>query len=389
MIPSRILFAPYALENLMLANRIVMAPMTRCRMIAPSYAPRQTTKTYYTERASAGLIVSEGIVVSRQARGYSNTPGLYTATQVRAWKRVTDAVHRRGGHIVAQLWHCGRISHSSLLPRGAAPVGASDVAANIMTFHLDKTGREITHTCSQPRALTTSEVRGITQEFVEAAQRAMAAGFDGVEIHGANGYLFDQFRCPYLNQRTDEYGGSLENRCRLLLQTTAAVELAIGPGRTGVRLSPMGRSNDMLADPQPEITYGYLAEQLNLLGTAYLHLNDQDGHWIHDADSPLLRRLRESFKRTLILCGGFDGARAEAALKANCGDLIAFGKPFISNPDLVDRLCKGHELTPYDQKTFYQSGSAGYVDYPALSQPIAPANTRPRSTAAGRAYSPA
>ena len=362
------LFSPFKLGALALPNRIAMAPMTRCRAANPAIAPTPMMVEYYGLRADAGLIISEGVPVSAQARGYAFTPGLYSAAQVAGWQAVTQEVHKLGGRIFAQLWHCGRISHGSLREDNAPPVGPSILAANGRSMALDRaTGQPAFVTCETPRALSTAEVKGVVGEFVQAAKNAIAAGFDGVEIHGANGYLLDQFRCPYVNDRHDEYGGSLENRCRLHLDIAREVAAAVGRERTGIRLSPHGQANDMRPDPEPMATYGYLAEELQKLGLAYLHLYDQSTSWIHDADDALLRLIRAKFTNALMLCGGFDGAKAEAALAAGSGDLIAIGKPFISNPDLVARLRQGVETAPWDSKTFYVGGHGGYLDYPSFS----------------------
>ncbi|BBO19851.1 MAG: alkene reductase [Rhodocyclaceae bacterium] len=362
------LFSPFKLGALALPNRIAMAPMTRCRAANPAIAPTPMMVEYYGLRADAGLIVSEGVPVSPQARGYAFTPGLYSTAQVAGWQAVTQEVHQQGGRIFAQLWHCGRISHGSLREDNAPPVGPSILAANGRSMALDRaTGQPAFVTCETPRALSTAEVKGVVGEFVQAARNAIAAGFDGVEIHGANGYLLDQFRCPYVNDRHDEYGGSLENRCRLHLDIAREVAAAVGRERTGIRLSPHGQANDMRPDPEPMATYGYLAEELQKLGLAYLHLYDQSTSWIHDADDALLRLIRAKFTNALMLCGGFDGAKAEAALAAGSGDLIAIGKPFISNPDLVARLRQGVETAPWDSKTFYVGGHGGYLDYPSFS----------------------
>lgn len=362
------LFSPFKLGALALPNRIAMAPMTRCRAANPAIAPTPMMVEYYGLRADAGLIVSEGVPVSPQARGYAFTPGLYSTAQVAGWQAVTQEVHQQGGRIFAQLWHCGRISHGSLREDNAPPVGPSILAANGRSMALDRaTGQPAFVTCETPRALSTAEVKGVVGEFVQAARNAIAAGFDGVEIHGANGYLLDQFRCPYVNDRHDEYGGSLENRCRLHLDIAREVAAAVGRERTGIRLSPHGQANDMRPDPEPMATYGYLAEELQKLGLVYLHLYDQSTSWIHDADDALLRLIRAKFTNALMLCGGFDGAKAEAALAAGSGDLIAIGKPFISNPDLVARLRQGVETAPWDSKTFYVGGHGGYLDYPSFS----------------------
>ena len=362
------LFSAFTLGTLSLPNRIAMAPMTRCRATNPAIAPTPMMVEYYGLRAGAGLIVSEGIPVSKQARGYAFTPGLYSAEQVAGWQAVTHGVHKQGGRIFAQLWHCGRISHGSLRDDNAPPVGPSAIAANGKSMALDRTtGQAALVQCEAPRALSTAEVKGVVAEFVQAAKNAIAAGFDGVEIHGANGYLLDQFRCPFLNDRKDEYGGSLENRCRLHLDIAREVAAAIGPVCTGIRLSPHGQANDMKPDPQPMVTYGYLAGELQKIGLAYLHLYDQSTSWIHDPSNELLRMIRAGFSNALMLCGGFDRAKAEAALAAGSGDLIAIGKPFISNPDLVERLRQGVEIAPWDSKSFYLGGHGGYLDYPNFS----------------------
>ncbi len=365
MTTSKTLLSPHLIGSLTLPNRIVMAPVTRFRAPQLSIAPISRTSEYYAQLASAGLIISEGIAVSAQARGYYDTPGLYTDEQEHAWRQVTDAVHRHGGRIFAQLWHCGRISHSGLHVNGTPPIGPDNIHANSkVRVFASQAGKTTLAPSLPPRALSFDEARAVKSEFVSAARRAIAAGFDGVEINAEAGYLFDQFRCPYLNHRSDEYGGSLENRCRLLLETAAAVAAAVGKNRTGVRLSPLGIANDMRFDPEPEITYGYLARELSSLQIIYLHLNEQDGEWMHNPLDPLLPCLRGAFTQTLILSGEFDEALAEATLQFGVGDLIAFGSPFISIPHLVKRLRQGTELALNDQKVFYSDGTAGYADYP-------------------------
>jgi N-ethylmaleimide reductase len=349
------LFSPFQLGSMNLANRAVMAPMTRCRASNPALAPTPMMVEYYVQRASAGLIISEGVPVSRQARGYAFTPGLYSPEQVAGWKGVTAAVHQGGSRIFAQLWHCGRVSHASLREDHSAPVGPSALASQSKAMGLNRgTGEAGQMACDAPRALATAEVKLVIADFVQAARNAIEAGFDGVEIHGANGYLLDQFRCPYVNDRRDEYGGSLENRCRLHLDCTRAVAAAIGAQRVGMRISPLGQANDMKPDPDPIQTYGYLARELDAVGIAYLHVNDQSATWIHEVDNDLLRVLRKDFSRALTLAAG-------------CADLIAFGKPFISNPDLVERMRTGVEIAPWDSKTFYLGGISGYLDYPTFA----------------------
>ncbi len=362
------LLSPGKLGGMTLKNRMVMAPMTRCRAPAPACVPAEVMAEYYAQRAGAGLIISEGTLVSANARGYAHTPGLYQAEQMRAWRRVTDAVHARGGRIFVQLWHCGRVAHAANHEDGSPVLGVSTAAAQTKVFVPDaETGGIQGAACQPPRPMSGEEARGVVLDFARAAEMSLEAGFDGVEVHGANGYLFDQFRCPFLNDRRDQYGGSLENRYRLLVETLAAVCKVLGPRRVGVRISPYGQSNDMRPDPEPLVTYPYLAELCQRLGLGFLHLYDQAGTWIHEPGNALLQALRQAFGGKLVLCGGFDGAKAEAALDTGAGDFIAFGKPFISNPDLPQRLARGAELAPWDVHAFYKGGSKGYADYPAMA----------------------
>ena len=366
------LFSRYTIAGLTLPNRIVMAPMNRNRATDTDLAPTAMTAHYYAQRASAGLIVAEGTPVSPQARGCARTPGIYNQAQIDGWRRVTRAVHRGGGRIYLQLWHVGRVGHGALRADGSPPVGPSTAPLEKDRVPiLNERNEPVLAPCDPPRALETDEVKTIVVDFARAARNAIAAGFDGVEIHAANGYLFDQFRCPYLNDRTDDYGGRLENRWRLLLETVAAAADTIGGARVGVRLSPLGTAHEMRPDPDPLSTFGYLARALDRLGIGYLHLYDQSESWIHDRQSRLLRHLRGCFPSTMILCGGFDGHRAEAALQADLGDLVAFGKHFISNPDLSQRLRLDSPLTPWDSKTIYKGGAKGYTDYPTLDEDMA------------------
>ncbi|MBK7955500.1 MAG: alkene reductase [Candidatus Accumulibacter sp.] len=366
---SRKLFSRYSLGGLSLPNRVVMAPMNRNRASDSQLAPSSMTATYYAQRASAGLIIAEGTPVSPQARGCARTPGIYSEDQITGWTNVTRAVHRQGGRIYLQLWHVGRVGHCSLRADASPPVGPS--AHGLQSDRvpvLDGAGEPVLSACDPPRALRTDEVKAIVGDFVTAARNAQAAGFDGVEIHAANGYLFDQFRCPYLNDRVDEYGGATRKRWRFLLETVAAVADAVGRERVGVRISPLGAAHEMRPDPAPLFTYGYLACQLDQLGIAYLHVYDQSASWIHDPQSDLLQHLRACYSGPMILCGGFDDERAEAALRADLGDMVAFGKHFIANPDLVDRLRFAAPLAPWDSATIYKGGAKGYIDYPTLQE---------------------
>jgi 2,4-dienoyl-CoA reductase-like NADH-dependent reductase (Old Yellow Enzyme family) len=358
------LFEPVTVGPLTLANRVVMAPMTRCRADHRDAVPNELMVEYYRQRARAGLILSEGVPVSDNARGYLNTAALWNEAQAAGWQRVNDAVHGAGGRIFAQLWHCGRIAHSRLHADGSLPVGASAIAARAEAKVPGPDGIVVLP-CETPRVLATDEIAGIVADFARSAELARLAGFDGVEIHGANGYLLDQFRCPFVNDRSDRYGGSLENRYRLLLEVVDAVCAVWEPGRVCVRQSPRGIANDMQPDPDPLHTYPYIARELDRRDIGLLHIFDQSAHWIHE-DDPLLPALRAAYRGALMVCGGFDRDKAEAVL-ARGADLVAFGKAFISNPDLIERLRRREELNPWNVKTFYAPGAAGYIDYPSLA----------------------
>ena len=361
------LFDSYANSVLALANRIAMAPMTRCRADHADAVPNDMIREYYRQRASAGLIISEGLPVSDRARGYLNTPGLWNEAQAAGWKQTTDAVHAEGGRIFAQLWHCGRVAHAALHADGSSPAGPSIRPAATQTMIPGPDGKPVSADCGQPQALSMQEIHGVVDEFAHAAKLAMQAGFDGVEIHGANGYLLDQFRCPRVNNRSDAYGGSLANRYRLLLEVVDAIAAEVGPKRVAVRQSPYGPGNDMIVDPEPMKTYPWLARELNRRDIGFLHIYCQTADWIHDARHSMMPALRDAFHGAIIACGGFKTTAAcEAILGRGHADLVAIGKPFISNPDLVERLRSGAELARWDTRTFYAGGAAGYVDYPAL-----------------------
>jgi N-ethylmaleimide reductase len=364
------LFDPVQAGDLALANRIVMAPLTRNR--APNAVPRDITATYYAQRASAGLLITEATAISQQGQGYADVPGLYGSEQLDAWKRVTDAVHAEGGKIVVQLWHVGRVSHTELQPDNGQPVAPSAITAKTKTV-LIKDGVPTFVETSAPRALDAAELPGIVHAYAAAARNAVeTAGFDGVEIHGANGYLLDQFLKTGSNQRSDDYGGSIPNRARLLLETTRAVVDAVGGGRTGIRLSPVTPANDVHdADPQP--LFDYLIRQLAPLGLAYIHvIEGATGGPRELDDRPFdYEALKAAYraaggKGAWMVNNGYDKPLAEEALKEG-DDLVAFGRPFISNPDLVRRLREGAPLNPWDKNTFYGGGEAGYTDYPALA----------------------
>ena len=352
------LFSPVEMGPLVLRNRIVMAPLTRSRA-GPGNVPNQLNALYYAQRASAGLIISEATQISPEGQGYVSTPGIHSVEQIEGWKCVTKAVHIAGGPIVLQLWHVGRISHPSFQPRGAAPVAPSAIRPKGQAF--TEKGFEPIPT---PRALETSEIPDIVDQYVRAARNALAAGFDGVEVHAANGYLIDQFLRDQTNKRTDRYGGSIENRSRFLLEVVDAVRAAIGAERMGVRISPQNGQND-IADSNPQALFNYVAEQLSGKGLAYLHIiqGDTSGVPVPPFDYKNLKRL---FGGLVIANNGFDKARANKAISEGRADLIAFGKPFIANPDLVIRLFLDAPLMPVHRETLYGGSEQGYTDYPIL-----------------------
>lgn len=360
------LFQPFDLAGTPMANRIVMAPMTRARALED--IPDEHTILYYKQRASAGLIITEGVPISRQGCGYLFNPGLYSDEQTQAWRSVTDAVHAAGGHIFAQLWHVGRLSHVSIQPDGAAPVSSVAVTAeNSKAYAWVEPGKPGPVQASKPRALTVDEIHGITAEFVEAARRAINAGFDGIELHGANGYLFEQFLNGALNTRTDEYGGSAENRQRFLLETLDALCAEIGSHRVSVRLSPYGRLYDMQPYADEKETWLTLAQALSQRDLAYVHLSDQLTIGAQRIPEGFATQFRQAYRGTLLAAGGFTRETADLALERGDLDLIAFGRPFIANPDLVARLKSGLPIAEADRATWYgveDSITRGYTDYP-------------------------
>ncbi len=355
---SSSLFTPYTLDRIELANRLVMAPMTRNRAGADG-VPTDSMVTYYAQRAGAGLIVTEGTQPSAVGQGYPNTPGMHTAEQAAAWRRVTDAVHERGGRIFLQLMHAGRISHPSLQPDGGLPVAPSAVHPAGQVFTADGLQDFV-----EPRALETGEVRQIVREYAEAARLAVEeAGFDGVEVHGANGYLPHQFLAEGTNQRTDRYGGSAENRARFLIEATTAVVEALGADRVGVRVSPANSFNDIVEHETEEV-YAAVVAGLEPLGLTYLH--------VVEGPPTITEKIRSNWSRTLIVNSAFSlettPENLQALLDDGRADLVAVGRAFIANPDLVRRLQAGAELTAADQSSFYGGTGAGYIDYPILEQ---------------------
>jgi N-ethylmaleimide reductase len=354
------LFEPYKLGSLTLPNRAVMAPLTRNRAVPSTFVPGPLAVDYYAQRASAGLLITEASQISQQGQGYQDTPGIYSKEQVAGWRKVTDAVHARGGRIFIQLWHVGRISHTALQPGGGAPVAPSAIRANTKTF-VNGGFTEV----SEPRALELSEIPGIIDDFRRGAANAIEAGFDGVEIHGANGYLLDQFARDGTNKRTDAYGGSIENRARLMLEVSKAVAAEVGAERTGIRISPVTPANDA-SDSNPQPLFDYIVDGLNALKLAYIHVIEGATGGPRDIAPFDYASLRKRFKQAYVANNGYDIELANKVLEANAADLIAFGKLFISNPDLVERLKKGAALNKWDKNTFYGGGAKGYTDYPTL-----------------------
>ncbi|MDF0699437.1 alkene reductase [Rhizobium sp. MC63] len=351
------LFSPYDLGGLALANRIVMAPLTRNRAGA-GLVPSQFAADYYAQRASAGLIITEATQVSQQAQGYQNTPGLYTPEQIAGWRKVTDAVHAKGGRIFVQLWHVGRVSHVDL-HGGETPVAPSAIRAETKTF-VNNSFADV----SEPRALAPGEIPGIVEDFRKAAANAIEAGFDGVEVHGANGYLLDQFLRETANIRTDVYGGSIENRARLLIEVTAAVAGEIGAHRTGVRLSPVSPASGIIPSSDEQLQFNHVVEALDGLGIAYIHVVEGATGGPRDAKPFDFDALKQRFQNTYIANNGYDLQLATLRLSQDKADLIAFGHHFVANPDLVERLQNGAPLAQMNPATIYGGGAEGYTDYP-------------------------
>ncbi|WP_454703363.1 alkene reductase [Agrobacterium leguminum] len=367
------LFEPAQAGDIALANRIVMAPLTRNR--SPGAIPNNLNATYYEQRATAGLIVTEGTPISQQGQGYADVPGLYKREAIAGWKQVTDGVHSAGGKIVAQIWHVGRISHTSLQPHGGQPVAPSAIPAKSKTYIINDDGTGAFAETSDPRALTIDDIGLILEDYRSGARAALEAGFDGVEIHAANGYLIEQFLKSSTNQRTDDYGGSIENRARFLLEVVDAVAEEIGAGRTGIRLSPVTPANDIFeADPQP--LYNYVAEQLSKRNLAFIHVVEGATGGPRDfkqGDKPFDYAAFKAAYRNAggkglwIANNGYDRESAIEAVESGRVDAVAFGKAFIANPDLVRRLKNDAPLNEPNQPTFYGGGAEGYTDYPALA----------------------
>ena len=352
------LFAPIEVGPLKLPNRVVMAPLTRSRAGAGN-VPTALNALYYAQRASAGLIISEATQVAPEGQGYISTPGIHSGEQIKGWQCVTGAVHLAGGRVVLQLWHVGRISHPSFQPGGKLPVAPSAIKPNVQAY--TKNGFEPIPT---PRALETDEIPGVVAQFAQGARNALAAGFDGVEVHGANGYLIDQFLRDRTNKRTDRYGGSIQNRTRFLLEVIDAVTAIVGAERTGLRISPQNEQSD-ISDSDPQALFNHVASALSGKDLAYLHVieGDTGGTPVPSFDYMEIKR---RFGGLVIANNGFDKARANQAIAEGRADLVAFGKPFIGNPDLVTRLYLDAPHNPANRETFYGGADQGYTDYPLL-----------------------
>ena len=354
------LFSKATLGTLTLQNHLVMAPMTRNRAIGN--IPNSLMAEYYAQRGSAGLIVTEGTSPSPNGLGYPRIPGISSNEQIAGWRLVTDAVRPKGAKMFMQFMHCGRVGHPLNLPAGARVLGPSAIAA-AGDMYTDAEGMKQN---AMPQAMTESDIKIAIEEFAQGAKNAIAAGFDGIELHGANGYLLEQFIRPNSNQRTDRYGGSIENRARFVLEVADATINAIGKDKVGIRLSPYGVFNDMPLYDAMEADYTYLAQQLNARGMVYIHLVDHSSMGAPKVPDSMKATFHKVFKGKLILSGGYDAARAESDLAAGKCDLVAVGKPFLANPDLVARWKTGAALNEVDMNTFYTPGPKGYTDYPAL-----------------------
>jgi N-ethylmaleimide reductase len=364
------LFDPYALHGLPLANRIAMAPLTRNR--SPQAVPLPITATYYAQRASAGLLISEATAISAQGQGYADVPGLYSDAALEGWRAVTQAVHAAGGKIVVQLWHVGRISHTSLQVDGQSPVAPSAILAHAKTYLIEADGQGHFAPTSLPRALEATEIAGIVQDYRRAARAALEVGFDGVEIHAANGYLINQFLRSGSNQRSDDYGGTIENRARFLFEVLAAVCAEIGPERTGIRLSPVTPANDAF-DAHPQPLFEHVVSGLAQYRLSYVHVIEgatggarehQQGEQPFDYAAFKQAYRQAGGSAAWMVNNGYDKAMAEQAIASGAADLVAFGRPFISNPDLVERLRHDAPLAELDRTHLYGGGAQGYTDYP-------------------------
>ncbi|WP_434659709.1 alkene reductase [Klebsiella sp. MISC125] len=364
---SNQLFSTLKIGNSVLKNRIVMAPMTRSRAQQPGDVPSAMNARYYAQRASAGLIITEGTQVSEQGKGYSFTPGIYSAAQINGWKQVTDSVHEQNGLIAAQLWHVGRMSHHMLLPNGKSPLAPSAIQAKASVYAVDEDGVGAMVPADMPKAMSSDDIKQVQQEFVNAAINAFSANFDFIEIHAANGYLFDQFLAAGVNHRDDQYGGSVENRARFLLETVDAVIKNVGAERVGVRISPWCNINGMDNEPRQDITL-YVAHELQKRNIAYLHVAEWEWAGGQPYPAGFRQQLREAFHNKLIYCGGYSAQSAELLLQQRLADAVAFGQPFIANPDFVARAWNNQPMSPAKKEFFYGGNDVGYTDYPVYNE---------------------
>ncbi|MBA4054983.1 MAG: alkene reductase [Marivirga sp.] len=354
---------PYKLADIELKNHFVMSPMTRNRAI--NNLPNELIAQYYGQRASAGLIITEGTSPSSNGLGYPRIPGIFSNEQAEAWKGVTKSVHDKGGKIFVQLMHTGRVGNTYNLPEGSRVLAPSAVRVPGQIW-TDAFGMQ---DYSEPLAMSAVDIKVAKAEFVNAARNAVKAGFDGVELHAANGYLLEQFLSPHANRREDSYGGSIENRARFVLEVAEEVSLAIGKDKTGIRVSPYGVVNDMPHYPEIDAAYSYLAEQLNKIGIVYIHVVDHSSGGAPEVPVKIKQEIRSRFENTLILSGGYTLAAAERDITSGLADIVAIGKPFISNPDLIERFHKGLPLNiTLDASTFYTAGPRGFTDYPVFEE---------------------
>ncbi|WP_095496937.1 alkene reductase [Paraferrimonas haliotis] len=361
------LFKPLTLGKLTLKNRIVMPPMTRSRATQPGNSANDMMATYYAQRASAGLIVSEGTQISAMGQGYAWTPGIYTAEQIAGWRKVTDAVHQQGGAIFAQVWHVGRVTHPDNIG-GEQPISSSALKAENVKVFIDNGNDEPGFVdVVEPRAMTKEDIKQVVEEYRQAALNAVEAGFDGVELHAANGYLINQFIDSQANQRTDEYGGSIENRLRFMAEVVSAMSEAIGADKVGVRLAPFTSLNGTV-DDTPQATYEAAAKLLNELNVVYIHFAEVDWDDAPETPTSFKRAVRAAYDGVLIWAGRYDADKAEQALQDGYADMIGFGRPFIANPDLVSRIQNGYPLAQHNPDTLFGGAEAGLTDYPSYQK---------------------
>lgn len=361
------LFEPLDMGTQTLKNRIIMAPLTRLRSVEPGDVPTALASEYYSQRSGAGLVITEATQVSFQAKGYAGAPGIHTQDQITAWKTIVDNVHAKDGKIVAQIWHTGLVSHESVQPDGKAPISASDVHVGIRTSLRDSNNQAIRVEATTPRPATLDEIKQVIADFAQATKNAQEAGFDGVEIHGAHGYLLHQFWVEQTNQRDDEYGGSRENRARLTLDVIDACVDAWDADHVGIRISPLGTFNNVEAGYNEDENI-WMIEQINDRGLMYLHLSEPDWAGGTPYNDEFRKHIRQAFNQTIIAAGGYTAEKAERNIKAGYIDAVAFGRDYIANPDLAERIREGAALNEQHPESFYGGGTEGYTDYPFLSQ---------------------